>query len=52
MLAQQVLDVARLLEDHADGERPEDLADVATIRAHLLRAVYGDLARRQEPQAA
>lgn len=51
-LAQQVLDFSRMLEGHSDGEAVRDLADVATIRAHLLRAVYCDLARRTEDQAA
>ncbi|MCA9550562.1 MAG: PilZ domain-containing protein [Myxococcales bacterium] len=51
-LAQRVLDFSRMLEEHSDGESVADLADVATIRAHLLRAVYGDMAKQREPTAA
>lgn len=51
-LAQRVLDFSRLLEMHIDGEDSASLSDVTLMRGQLLRAVYGDLGRRDRTAAA
>lgn len=44
-IVQQVLDFSRLLEDF-EGAPEADLADIASLRGQLLRAVYGDLSKK------
>lgn len=50
-LVQQVLDFSRLLEDYPDAP-DADLADISTLRGHLLRAVYGDLSKNKASNQA
>lgn len=50
-LAQRVLDFSRLLQDH-DGFSRDELADITIVRGQLLRAVYGDLSKRNDHDPA